>query len=107
MSVAVQNVQDMENIVKDPNKNGINGSLHNNGNDPYKHFVSLSFFVLHNIKVTSLIHRTPDVTVQLLPLFSFLPESSELAPGPLFIVPTQPPIHPPTVGHLSFFCLFY
>ncbi|XP_053274904.1 rho guanine nucleotide exchange factor 38 isoform X1 [Pleuronectes platessa] len=38
VSVAVQNVQDMENIVKDPNKNGINGSLHNNGNDPYKHF---------------------------------------------------------------------
>ncbi|XP_040002671.1 rho guanine nucleotide exchange factor 38-like [Xiphias gladius] len=38
VSVAVQNVQDMENMVKDPNKNGINGSLHNNGNDPYKHF---------------------------------------------------------------------
>nr|XP_019956819.1 PREDICTED: rho guanine nucleotide exchange factor 38 [Paralichthys olivaceus] len=38
VSVAVQNIQDMENIVKDPNKNGINGSLHNNGNDPYKHF---------------------------------------------------------------------
>ncbi|XP_022621144.1 rho guanine nucleotide exchange factor 38 [Seriola dumerili] len=38
VSVAVQSVQDMENIVKDPNKNGINGSLHNNGNDPYKHF---------------------------------------------------------------------
>ncbi|XP_060951488.1 rho guanine nucleotide exchange factor 38 [Limanda limanda] len=38
VSVAVQNVQDMETIVKDPNKNGINGSLNNNGNDPYKHF---------------------------------------------------------------------
>ncbi|XP_045903133.1 rho guanine nucleotide exchange factor 38 isoform X2 [Micropterus dolomieu] len=38
VSVAVQNVQDMENIVKDPNKNGKNGSSHNNGNDPYKHF---------------------------------------------------------------------
>lgn len=39
VSVAVQNVQDMENIVKDPKKNGKNGSSHNNGNDPYKHFV--------------------------------------------------------------------
>uniref|UniRef100_A0A8D3A3H2 Dynamin-binding protein n=1 Tax=Scophthalmus maximus TaxID=52904 RepID=A0A8D3A3H2_SCOMX len=38
VSVAIQKVQDMENIVKDPNKNGTNGSLHNNGNDPYKHF---------------------------------------------------------------------
>ncbi|XP_040892420.1 rho guanine nucleotide exchange factor 38 [Toxotes jaculatrix] len=38
VSVAVQNVQDMENIVKDPSKNGTNGTLHNNGNDPYKHF---------------------------------------------------------------------
>ncbi|XP_071359596.1 rho guanine nucleotide exchange factor 38 [Trachinotus anak] len=38
VSVAVQSVQEMENIVKDPNKNGTNGSLHNNGNDPYKHF---------------------------------------------------------------------
>ncbi|XP_069571498.1 rho guanine nucleotide exchange factor 38 [Brachyistius frenatus] len=33
VSVAVQNVQDMENIVKDTN-----GSSHNNGSDPYKHF---------------------------------------------------------------------
>ncbi|KAM9362833.1 rho guanine nucleotide exchange factor 38 [Symphorus nematophorus] len=38
VSVAVQNVQDMENIIKEPNKNGTNGSLHTNGNDPYKHF---------------------------------------------------------------------
>ncbi|XP_029368442.1 rho guanine nucleotide exchange factor 38 isoform X2 [Echeneis naucrates] len=38
VSVAVQNVQDMENIVKEPNKNGTNDSWHNNGNDPYKHF---------------------------------------------------------------------
>ncbi|KAG7485385.1 rho guanine nucleotide exchange factor 38 [Solea senegalensis] len=38
VSVAVQNVQDMENIVKDPSKNGTNGSMHSNGNDPYKHF---------------------------------------------------------------------
>lgn len=42
VSVAVQNVQDLENIVKDPNKNGTNGSLHSNGNDPYKHFVSVA-----------------------------------------------------------------
>ncbi|XP_070846978.1 rho guanine nucleotide exchange factor 38-like [Chaetodon trifascialis] len=38
VSVAVQDVQDMENIIKEPNKNGTNGSLHRNGNDPYKHF---------------------------------------------------------------------
>lgn len=42
VSVAVQNVQDLENIVKDPNKNGTSGSLHSNGNDPYKHFVSVA-----------------------------------------------------------------
>ncbi|XP_049899343.1 rho guanine nucleotide exchange factor 38 isoform X3 [Epinephelus moara] len=39
VSVAVQNVQDMEDMIKDPNKNDTNGSSHNNGNDPYKHFV--------------------------------------------------------------------
>ncbi|KAM3622733.1 uncharacterized protein V6R79_002560 [Siganus canaliculatus] len=38
VSVAVQSVHDMENVVKEPNKNGTNGSLHTNGNDPYKHF---------------------------------------------------------------------
>ncbi|KAI3353135.1 hypothetical protein L3Q82_019686 [Scortum barcoo] len=38
VSVAIQNVQDMENIVKDPNKNGTNGSVQTNGCDPYKHF---------------------------------------------------------------------
>ncbi|XP_047222498.1 rho guanine nucleotide exchange factor 38 isoform X2 [Girardinichthys multiradiatus] len=32
--VAVQNVKDMENIIKDHT----NGSSHKNGNDPYKHF---------------------------------------------------------------------
>ncbi|XP_074485380.1 rho guanine nucleotide exchange factor 38 isoform X3 [Sebastes fasciatus] len=34
VSVAVQNVQDMEDMIKDD----INGSSHTNGNDPYKHF---------------------------------------------------------------------
>nr|XP_040043644.1 rho guanine nucleotide exchange factor 38 isoform X1 [Gasterosteus aculeatus aculeatus] len=38
VSVAVQNVQDMEDILKDPNKNLTNGSSDTNGNDPYKHF---------------------------------------------------------------------
>ncbi|KAG8014736.1 Rho guanine nucleotide exchange factor 38, partial [Nibea albiflora] len=38
VSVSVQNVQDMQNIVKEQNKNGINGTLHSNGHDPYKHF---------------------------------------------------------------------
>ena len=40
VSVAVQSVQDMEDMIKDPNKNDTNGSTHKNGNDPYKHFVS-------------------------------------------------------------------
>ncbi|XP_042249906.1 rho guanine nucleotide exchange factor 38-like [Thunnus maccoyii] len=38
VSVAVQKVQDMENVIKEPNKNDTNGSSHSNGNDPYKHF---------------------------------------------------------------------
>ncbi|XP_032396155.1 rho guanine nucleotide exchange factor 38 isoform X1 [Etheostoma spectabile] len=38
VSVAVQKVQDMEDIIKDTNKKDTNGSLHSNGNDPYKHF---------------------------------------------------------------------
>lgn len=41
VSVAVQNVQYMENIIKEPNKNG---TVHSNGNDPYKHFVSMTSF---------------------------------------------------------------
>ncbi|KAM4603411.1 rho guanine nucleotide exchange factor 38 [Polymixia lowei] len=38
VSVAVQNVQDLEHIIKDPKKNGKNGLFHKNSNDPYKHF---------------------------------------------------------------------
>ncbi|XP_076004020.1 rho guanine nucleotide exchange factor 38 isoform X2 [Genypterus blacodes] len=38
VSVAVQSVQEMENMVKESNKSDTNGSLHHNGNDPYKHF---------------------------------------------------------------------
>lgn len=41
MSVAVQNVQEMGDIIKEPAKNGIVNSSHSNGNDPYKHFVSV------------------------------------------------------------------
>ncbi|XP_068607287.1 rho guanine nucleotide exchange factor 38 [Brachionichthys hirsutus] len=36
VTVAVQSVQDMENIIKEPNKNGAKTTLHSNGNDPYK-----------------------------------------------------------------------
>lgn len=42
VSVAVQNVQNMESIIKEPNKNGTVSPSHSNGNDPYKHFVSLT-----------------------------------------------------------------
>lgn len=59
VSVAIQKVQDMENIVKDPNKNGTNGSLHNNGNDPYKHFVSDAFVELHNNFFRHNLHNNP------------------------------------------------
>ncbi|XP_075888072.1 rho guanine nucleotide exchange factor 38 [Nelusetta ayraudi] len=38
VSVAVQNVDNMESIIKEPNKNGTVGSSLSNGNDPYKHF---------------------------------------------------------------------
>ncbi|CAL9700113.1 unnamed protein product [Knipowitschia caucasica] len=38
LSVAVQNAHDMENIIKEFNKNDKNGLYHHNGNDPYKHF---------------------------------------------------------------------
>ncbi|KAM3865497.1 rho guanine nucleotide exchange factor 38 [Diretmus argenteus] len=38
VSVAVHNVQDMEDIIKDPGRIDTNGSLYNNNNDPYKHF---------------------------------------------------------------------
>lgn len=41
MSVAVQSVQDVKNIVKDSNKNDGNGLVHDNGYDPYKVFVSV------------------------------------------------------------------
>lgn len=47
VSVAVQNVQDMENIIMEQNKNGTIGLSHSNGNDPYKHFVSLTFVANH------------------------------------------------------------
>lgn len=42
VSVAVQNVDNMESIIKEPNKNGTVGSSLSNGNDPYKHFVSVT-----------------------------------------------------------------
>ncbi|KAG9344138.1 hypothetical protein JZ751_012620 [Albula glossodonta] len=39
ISVAVHNVQDLENIIKDPDKPSNNGSQYKkNGGDPYKHF---------------------------------------------------------------------
>lgn len=67
VSVAVQKVQDMEDMIKDPNKNDINGSLHHNGNDPYKHFVSLA--VLHN-SVIRLIQGIVSLQIQLISFIS-------------------------------------
>lgn len=41
--VAVQNAADLEDIMKDPDKIDTNGTQHlKNGNNPYKHFVSLT-----------------------------------------------------------------
>lgn len=48
VSVAVQNVQDMENIIKEPNRSGTIRSSHSNGNDPYKHFVSMTYQFTYN-----------------------------------------------------------
>jgi len=43
ISIAVQNAQDLETIMKDPDKIDTNGFQHKrNGNDPYKQFVSVS-----------------------------------------------------------------
>lgn len=43
ISIAVQNAQDLETIMKDPDKIDTNGFLQKrNGNDPYKQFVSVS-----------------------------------------------------------------
>lgn len=43
ISIAVQNAQDLETIVKDPDKIDTNGyQQKRNGNDPYKQFVSVS-----------------------------------------------------------------
>lgn len=55
MSVAVQSVQDVKNIVKDSNKNDGNGLVHDNGYDPYKVFVSVLFVVLQCKNVSSLL----------------------------------------------------
>lgn len=41
ISIAVQNAQDLEAIMKDPDKIDTNGFQHKrNGSDPYKQFVS-------------------------------------------------------------------
>lgn len=39
--MAIQNVHDMGDVIKEPVKNGTVNSSHSNGNDPYKHFVSV------------------------------------------------------------------
>lgn len=100
VSVAVQNVQDMENIVKDPIKNGTNGSSHNNGYDPYKHFVS--FFLFHT-KILLVLCRIYDLLYS--HAFPSSPSSLNLRCLCLSLlccpVSTWPPIHPPTVNHLS------
>lgn len=46
VSVAFHNVKEMENILTDPSKNDLNGSSHNNINDPYKYFVSTNVLVV-------------------------------------------------------------
>lgn len=44
--MAFQNLKEMENILTDPSKNDLNGSSHNNINDPYKYFVSTNLLVV-------------------------------------------------------------
>lgn len=80
VSVAVQNVQEMENIIKDPTKNGINSSSHNNGYDPYKHFVSKPFSLL------LLLFRAWFTLLSRISLFPFLPWIFYICVCPCFAV---------------------
>uniref|UniRef100_G3PZY6 Dynamin-binding protein n=1 Tax=Gasterosteus aculeatus TaxID=69293 RepID=G3PZY6_GASAC len=88
VSVAVQNVQDMEDILKDPNKNLTNGSSDTNGNDPYKHFKdSMARLVLAPLSSLQGMFTAPQKLIQkrydkLLDYCSRLEPVSEDPPGP-------------------------
>ncbi|KAM9314072.1 rho guanine nucleotide exchange factor 38 isoform 1-T1 [Pholidichthys leucotaenia] len=65
VSVAVQNVQDMENMIKDPNKADTNGSLDDNGNDPYKIFKdAMEDFVLAPLSSLHSMFTAPQKLIQ-------------------------------------------
>ncbi|XP_044045715.1 rho guanine nucleotide exchange factor 38 isoform X2 [Siniperca chuatsi] len=65
VSVAVHNVQEMEDIMKNPNKNGTNGSSHSNGNDPYKHFKdSMERLVLAPLSSLQCMFTAPQKLIQ-------------------------------------------
>lgn len=54
ISIAVQNAQDLEAIMKDPDKIDTNGfQQKRNGNDPYKQFVSVFLHAnIHSYKLS-------------------------------------------------------
>ncbi|XP_047434549.1 rho guanine nucleotide exchange factor 38 [Mugil cephalus] len=65
VSVAVQSVQDMENMVKDSNRSDTNGSSHSNGNDPYKHFkTSMEHLVLAPLSSLQGMFTAPQKLIQ-------------------------------------------
>ncbi|KAM4584323.1 rho guanine nucleotide exchange factor 38 [Odontesthes bonariensis] len=65
VSVAISDVKDLENIIKDPNKNDTNGLSHNNGNDPYKHFKDrMERFVLAPLSSLQAMFTAPQKLIQ-------------------------------------------
>ncbi|XP_033822559.1 rho guanine nucleotide exchange factor 38 [Periophthalmus magnuspinnatus] len=88
VSVAVQNAHDMENIIKEFNKNNKNGLYHHNGNDPYKHFKdSVEQLVLAPLSSLQGMFTAPQKLIQkrydkLLDYCSRLERSSSLAAPP-------------------------
>ncbi|XP_072241103.1 rho guanine nucleotide exchange factor 38 isoform X1 [Leuresthes tenuis] len=65
VSVAISDVEDLENIIKDSNKNNTNGLSHNNGNDPYKHFkIRMERLVLAPLSSLQAMFTAPQKLIQ-------------------------------------------
>uniref|UniRef100_A0A673HVB1 Dynamin-binding protein n=1 Tax=Sinocyclocheilus rhinocerous TaxID=307959 RepID=A0A673HVB1_9TELE len=65
ISIAVQNAQDLEAIIKDPDKIDTNGFQHKrNGSDPYKQFVSLKQLVLAPLSCLLGMFASPQKLIQ-------------------------------------------
>lgn len=83
--VAVQNAEDLEELMKDPDKIDTNGTQHlKNGNNPYKHFVSLIWIPYSHSKY-KLFPVEECVLFDNLTICSFLPSSISLRPPALLL----------------------